>query len=248
MPKTKPAITAPEWLLARLTTPDRAAAILGDLTEMATTRGRLWFFAAYARTLFSLTWRIVLALFVADIGRELMFNLANIYFHVSPPTWRTSNAPYLLNHTGPLLACIMSTLWFALPFAAVRYGLRDRFVQLTFAIAAGTTVAFLFIPWASPICAVATLTLAAVAFTSDSWRKPLEVLLWTGAAGLLMVAASDALRLKALRASYFAHSHPLLAQSANELAFGAALLVLAFVCARMHTLLLEPPSGAASSI
>jgi hypothetical protein len=61
---------------------------------MAATRGRLWFFAAYARTLVSLTWRIVLALFVAEVGRELMFNLANLYFQVTPPTWRTSNAQF----------------------------------------------------------------------------------------------------------------------------------------------------------
>ena len=43
MPKPTPA----EWLLARLTEPERAAAIYGDLTEMAATRGRLWFAAAY---------------------------------------------------------------------------------------------------------------------------------------------------------------------------------------------------------
>jgi hypothetical protein len=215
---------------------------MGDLTEMAASRGRLWFFAAYLRTLFSLTWRIILALFVADVGRELMFNLANLYFHATPPAWRTTDGPYLLDHAGPLLACIMSTLWFALPFAGVLYGLRDRFVQLTFGVAVGTTVAFLFIPWASLACAVATLVLAAAAIFSRTWRKPLEVLLWTGSAGLLMAAVSDVLSLKALHASHFARIHPLLEQSAHELAFGTALLVLAFVCSRTHTLLLEPPA------
>ena len=84
---------------------------------------------AYARTLFSLTWRIVLALFVADVGRELMFNLAGAYFRHTPYAWRTTNGPFLLDHMGPLLAGIMSTLWFALPFAGVLYGVRDRFVQ-----------------------------------------------------------------------------------------------------------------------
>lgn len=233
MPK-KPAAEA---LLALFAGQERAAAIYGDLTEMAASRGRVWFAAAYARTLFSLTWRIVLALFVADVGRELMFNLAGLYFRVTPARWRTTDGPYLLDHTGPLLACIMSTLWFALPFAAVRYGLRDRFVRLTFAVAAGTTVAFLFIPWASLLCAAATLVLAGAAFTSSAWRKPLEVLLWTGAAGLLMVAVSSAIRFQLPRA--FPGGHTLLARSVNELAFGGALLVLAFVCSRMHRLLLE---------
>src|ERR1035441_5439486 len=141
MPKT---ILA-EGLLARLTDPTRAAAIMGDLAEMAQTRGRGWFFAAYLRTLFSLTWRIVLALFVADIGRQFIFELFHLYTSHTPATWRTSNAPHLLNSAGPLLACVMTTLWFVLPFAAVRYGVRDRFVRLTLAIALGTTVAFLFL-------------------------------------------------------------------------------------------------------
>jgi hypothetical protein len=233
-----PKATATEFLLARLTDPTRAAAIMGDLTEMAAARGRFWFAAAYARTLFSLTWHIVLALFVADIGRELMFNLAGAYFRNTPATWRTTDGPYLLDHMGPLMACIMSTLWFALPFAAVRYGLRDRFVQLTFVVAMGTTVAFLFIPWASFVCAVATLILAAAAFTSSTWRKPLEVLLWTGAAGFLMIVAANAGRLRV--PLLFIHSHPLIVGNAFAVLFQTGLLALAFVCARMHRLLMPP--------
>ncbi|HEX9198710.1 MAG TPA: hypothetical protein VF865_04070 [Acidobacteriaceae bacterium] len=242
MPNTSPA----ESLLTLFAGRERAAAILGDLTEMAATRGRLWFWTAYAQTLVSLTWRIVLALFLADIARELMFNLANLYFQVTPPTWRTTNGPYLLNQMGPLLACIMSTLWFVLPFAAVLYGVRDRFVRLTFVVALGTTVAFLFIPWASLVCAAATLTLAAAALISKTWRKPLEILLWSGAAGLLMIAVSTEGRTRI--PLLLAHGHTLLARGANELLFGASLLVLAFVCARLHGLLLRPPSSADSKL
>lgn len=181
----------PESFLALFAGPDRAAAIVGDLTEMAATRGRLWFAAAYAHTLVALTWRIVLALFVADIGRQLIFDLFHLYLRHTPAAWRNATGSWLnlLNESGPLLACIMSTLWFALPFAAIRYGLRDRFVQLTFAIAVGTTVAFLAIPFASLVCAAATLVLASAAFLSNRWRKPFEVLAWTGAAGLLALAA-----------------------------------------------------------
>ena len=50
MPKT----AVPEWLLARFVGPVRATAILGDLLEISTTRGGLWLWAAYARTLISL--------------------------------------------------------------------------------------------------------------------------------------------------------------------------------------------------
>jgi hypothetical protein len=241
MPNPSPA----ESLLALIAGRTRAAAIFGDLTEMAAARGRLWFVAAYARTLVALTWRIVLALFVADIGRELLFNLANLYFRVTPPTWRTTNAPHLLNSMGPLLACIMSTLWFVLPFAAVRYGLRDRFVRLTFAIAAGTTVAFLFIPYASLLLATATLALAAAALLSSTSRKPLEVLLATGIAGFLPIAVSSALRLNQRPHAATART---LADYASMLTFDASLLILALVCSRLHRRLLDEPPSVNSTV
>jgi hypothetical protein len=233
-----------ESLLALFTSPTRAAAIYGDLTEMAATRTRLWFFAAYARTLFSLTWRIVLALFVADIGRQLIFDLFHLYLAHTPATWRNATGSWLdlLNSSGPLLACIMSTLWFVLPFAVIRYGRRDRFVQLTFAIAVGTTVAFLAIPFASLACALATLILAAAALFSRTWRKPLEVLLWSGAAGLAAIAAAEVLRSRFPQAILSAHGHGLLAANAFALLFQTGLLVLAFVCSRLHHWLLEPPA------
>ena len=229
----------PESLLALVAGRTRAAAIMGDLTEMATTRGRLWFFAAYARTLFSLTWRIVLALFIADLGREFIFNLANLYFHVTPPTWRTTNGPYLLSHMGPFFACILSTLWFVLPFAAVRYGLRDRFVRLTFAVALGTTVAFLFIPWASFTFAAATLALAAATLLSKTWRKPLGILIATGITGVLAIALINGLGIHQ-------RHHPgsrALAGYLSMLSFQTGLLTLAFLCSRLHRRLLEPPAA-----
>jgi hypothetical protein len=226
-----------EGLLAIVAGRERAAALYGDLLELAQSHGRAWFVAAYIRTLFSLTWRLVLALFVADIGRQMMFDAAKLYFHATPPSWRTTHSPYLLGQMGPL-ACVMSTLWFALPFAAVRYGVRDRFVRLTFAIAAGTTVAFLFIPWVSLGCAVATVGIAVVALLSRRWRKPLEVLAWTGGVGLLLIGAADALRLRAPQALLVAHVHGVYAFA---LVFQLGLLGMAMVCSRMHRLLLERP-------
>jgi hypothetical protein len=182
----------------------------------------------------------VLALFVADIGRQTIFDVFHLYIRHTPAAWRHATGSWidLLNSSGPLLACIMSTLWFVLPFAVVRYGRRDRFVQLTFAVAIGTTLAFLAIPFASLACAVATLALAAAALLSRTWRKPFEVLLWTGAAGLAMIAAANAVR---LRFDFlFAHGHRVLIGNGFALLFQTSLLVLAIVCARMHTLLLEP--------
>jgi hypothetical protein len=46
-----------EWILALVTTRDRAASIVGDLTEAAATRGTAWFWSGVLRTAASLLWR-----------------------------------------------------------------------------------------------------------------------------------------------------------------------------------------------
>jgi len=235
--------TSGEWLLARLTDPTRASAIYGDLTEMAATRSGLWFAAAFVRTLVSLTWRVVLALFVADVARQFLFDLFHLYLRHTPAVWRAETGSFvdLLNSCGPLLACIMSTLWFALPFAAVRYGHRDPFVRLTAVVAVGTTIAFLAIPWISLIAATAMLALAWSAFLSNRWRKPFEVLAGTGAAGLLSVAAFTVL------SRQFLSQHPAIFRSLGNhplalyalvFSFQGSLLLVAIVCSRLHRLLL----------
>jgi hypothetical protein len=48
-----------EWILALVTTKDRAAAVVGDLTEVE--RGSLWFWWSVIRTAMSITWRDVRA-------------------------------------------------------------------------------------------------------------------------------------------------------------------------------------------
>jgi hypothetical protein len=234
-----------ESILALAAGPTRAAAIYGDLTEMAATRGRAWLIAAYGRTLFTFTWRIVLALFVADVGRQLAFDTFHLYLRHTPEAWRANNGSFvnLLNASGPLLACIMSTLWFALFFALVRYGRRDAFVRLTALITAGAFVAFLAIPWISLLAFAATLALACAAFLSQRWRKPFEVLAWTGGAGLLALGAFTILNHQFLRAhpAIFRSlaTHPL-ATYALVFSFQGSLLLVAVVCSRLHTLLLPP--------
>src|ERR1035437_2113127 len=48
-----------EWILALVTTRDRAASTVGDLTEGAATRGVVWFWCGVLRTAASLLWRDV---------------------------------------------------------------------------------------------------------------------------------------------------------------------------------------------
>ncbi len=229
-----------EWLLARVTTADRAAAMMGDLLEVSARRSRFRFWTAYARTLIALTWRIPAALFAADVCRQMIFDLFHLYLRHTPAVWRTENgAPlFLLNSSGPLLACIMSTLWFALPYGVVLYGRRDRFVQLAMGVTLGTTVAFLVIPWASLLFAAVTLALVAAALISKPWRRPLEVLSWTAAAGILTLAATAGLK---VTVQSWGGSERSLGNYAEILAFQGSLLVLALVCSRLHRLLLRQP-------
>ena len=67
-----------EALLARLTDPTRAAAIYGDLVELAASRGRAWFWLAYLRTLATLLWRTPTAfgrgIAVAEGDQALIFH------------------------------------------------------------------------------------------------------------------------------------------------------------------------------
>jgi hypothetical protein len=230
-----PRSTFAESILALAAGPTHAAAIYGDLVEMAATRGQLWFVAAYLRTLVSLTWRIVLALFVADIARQFLFDLFHLYLRHTPAVWRYATGAFvdLLNSSGPLLACIMSTLWFALPFALVRYGRRDRFVQLAAAVAVGTTVAFLAIPWLSLFSAAATVGLALAALFSTQWRRPVEILAITGAAGLLFIAAASGL-ISATGHAVSTHALPAIFRYSGMLLFQGSLLVIAIVCTRLH--------------
>jgi hypothetical protein len=43
-----------EWILSRVTGPERAASIVGDLIESADSRGGVWFWSSVIRTAFSL--------------------------------------------------------------------------------------------------------------------------------------------------------------------------------------------------
>jgi hypothetical protein len=57
-----------EWILALVTSRDRAASPVGDLTEEAATRGVIWFWSGVLRTAASLLWRDVAEQPVRTIG------------------------------------------------------------------------------------------------------------------------------------------------------------------------------------
>src|SRR5215471_1303354 len=50
-----------EWVLAQVTSRERAAAVIGDLLEKVPARGQLWFWWSVATTTVALVWRDVAA-------------------------------------------------------------------------------------------------------------------------------------------------------------------------------------------
>jgi hypothetical protein len=172
MPKTSPA----EWLLARLTTPDRAAAILGDLTEMAATRGRLWFWIAYIRTLITLGWRTPVAL----VGAYACTRSYWVFTAIHASThwlvrWLPLASPRYFRYFWQLpLTTMLQGLVFLLPFVLVRFGPRDRLTRLA-------CVFFLLsLPLGgyAGLYLVGVLTVIAVsaALCLRDWRRPMTVL------------------------------------------------------------------------
>lgn len=194
----------PEWLLARLTTPDRAAAILGDLTEMAATRGRLWFWGAYTRTLVTVGWRAPVAFllaygfstWVAIGGFPTMRSLFSRFYrnvqHAAPhqAIWHVFDRN--AHHSAPLavwhvpLGDALIALWFILPFVLIRFGLRDRLSQLASALFLLTMPFFSLLPAGANFAGLAAVIVIVAALCLRTWRRPMIVL----AASMTPIAAA----------------------------------------------------------
>jgi hypothetical protein len=168
-----------EWLLARFTGPDRAAAILGDLTEMASTRGQLWFWTAYARTLIALTWRTPVAFVVGCASLTALYRLWVFYFRHIPFAWRETAHPYI--HQAVFYLTVQ--LWFLIPFAVVRYGSRDRLVRVGLPVLLIMTGVVLSVPLLSPFIAAAGIAAIAASLAYTGSRRSAITLTATSLVG-----------------------------------------------------------------
>jgi DNA-binding PadR family transcriptional regulator len=254
-PMPKPPAT--EWLLARLTDPTRAAAILGDLVELAATRGRLWFWTTYARTLISLGWRTPLAFVAGCASLAALYQLWGFYSHHTPFAWRAWALPYI--HEPVIYLALQ--LWFLVPFAVVRYGFEDRLVRVGLPVLLMATGAILSVPLLSALLAAGSIAAIAASLAYTGSRRSAITLVATVAVGAftllnLLFLAHMACWIdehKPLNASShyrffetgFAFSHNLFWMVVWAIAL-LNMLVLTFACSRMHRRLMEPQlSGAA---
>jgi hypothetical protein len=168
---------------------------MGDLTEMAATRGRLWFWTAYARTLITLGWRTPVALIVtyAYLHSIWVFTAIRSSMHwlfrwvpyahpaYQPPVWW-----FYLRPLGSLL----TGLYFLVPFLLVRFGLRDRLTQLAsmlflLGLTGYSNRLLVDIP-VEALTAVAVF----VALCLRPWRRPMVVLALCLAPRLALLEAS----------------------------------------------------------
>jgi len=253
--------TAPaEWLLARVTNPTRAAAILGDLTEMAGTRGRLWFWLAYFRTLLELGWRVSFSFVLGCATFSVIYWLCSFWRVWLLHALRLGQ-PYMLLHMPtyiwPFLYNVTIPMWFTAPFAVARYGVRDRFVRLTLLFTLAMTCALLY-PHPITLLFVAIMLCAiAVSLFSERWRKPVFVLAATTAAGTAAYMGMS--EVVAVGFWYFRHGkhfpfegdfaapHRIFWIAMWAIAL-SSMFILTFVCSRMYRWLLGHSTSANRTI
>jgi hypothetical protein len=164
-----------EWMIARFTDGCRADGIVGDLLEVATQRGTLWFWMSVARILLSLCWRRAIAFLAAAYAaqfsitgfRALVFGVRAVHRPLDP--WE---------HLLFSLSVFATLLWIATAYAAIRCGLRDKFAQLASGFCVLITMAILY--WWIPIVTVTCISMVfCVLFTSArpaQWRRSLVAL------------------------------------------------------------------------
>jgi hypothetical protein len=183
-----------ERVLARFTTPDRAASILGDLLETSHTKGKLWFWVSFARVLLSLAWRAPAAWFGAYAAGGMLF--VSMVNH--DPLW---NSVGFKDVDPSGLVTVLSfcfvgipgiALWFIAPYAALRFGLSDRFTQLAVSLFAVTTLALLPTRLHGMLPAGAVLLVASITagLLLPAWRRQVIDLLATVAIGSLGFAGA----------------------------------------------------------
>jgi hypothetical protein len=166
-----------EWLLALFTGSARAAAIMGDLTEMATTRGRRWFWIAYIRTLVSLGWRTPAAIVAAVVfARYLRSVIAgSLMPHVNFPlhqrgllgTW----SPHFDHFCWTLSLNAVMCAWIVFPYVAIRFGLHNRLTYLCGALFLLGIPTYSLISWVYELTGLSIAIIIAAALASPLWRR-----------------------------------------------------------------------------
>jgi hypothetical protein len=222
---------------------DRAATIYGDLEELALTRGRLWFWWTYLRTLVSLpNWRSGFGAFVLAVMFKLdLFGPAFGYLMRSRVTHLSDPGLFGMDNHHVAIVCwnislvIAPFLVFLLPFVLLRFGLRDRMTQLVCALFLIAMPAYSLRPWFMDLSGVLTLAVIAAAFALSAWRRPMLIL----AATFLTASVTVIAWVYALVAIFHRHFEAVVITRRPAVDY-AAFAIATMVCIYLHRRMVDP--------
>lgn len=172
-------MSATEWFLTRVTDRARAAAIMGDLIELAATRGKLWFWTAYLCTFISLGWRtpaaIVAAIvFTKYLRHTIAFRLQPRWnFHVHEPGLFGQPHPHIDAFCWTVSLSVLFCTFIVFPYVAVRFGLRNRLTYLAGILFLLAIPTYSMIPWVYELTGLLITLIIVAALASPLWRWPM---------------------------------------------------------------------------
>jgi hypothetical protein len=187
-----------EWMIGRFTDRSRAAWIIGDLNEVQSEKGRLWFWLSVAGILIRLGWRPLtafVAAFYAGNWALVAFQRAAFAVPFDSPhrawgIWETvlENLPF-----------IGAVLWTGLLYAAIRYGIRDRLVHFVLAMTGLVSVItyYWWEPFVPEVCVALIVAIAAACMLSGKGRRN----------ALILVLFVSIGRVSTLFCGYLVHQH-----------------------------------------
>jgi hypothetical protein len=216
-----------EGILRRVTTRDRASAIVGDLVEMKEQKGAAWFWLSAAGVLFSLVWRWPIAFvasFYAGAWSFEAFLMATVGIHAQHIP---EDYPWAQVLWGILLA---GSCAIALGvFAGIRYGLRERATQMVLAWAtlAAAVIYLWWVPAVLVTCIASALALGLYSVCAREGRRA-SVVAWPaivmGVCGFFWWAAIGTLYQNWLKPGPWGSDDMLQHPSLGWLVFSAMLL------------------------
>lgn len=233
-----------EWIISRCTSKGRASAMVGDLLELVPEKGVAWFWLATIQIVLSLVWRSSLgyvAAFFAGLRAlgALQLPIYGMHWQHRPPvSWQP---------VFGWLGSIGIISWMVLPYAAIRFGVRDRVTQLTFATTCLIT-ATIYLWWVKPIlivCIIFGVLLALCFSLAPECQRATVVVAGTFATGLgalllamYLVTLYQRLLIPGPAGSAELRAHPSV-QWVFGLVYGLMVLSVTSVCSRMHAPFLE---------
>jgi hypothetical protein len=226
-----------EWLLKRVSSPQRAFEIIGDLIEQNTSQTRFWF--TIIRILLAFTWRWAFGFVLAGLLAIVL--LVPFTLSVIPKRDSVQLHPWML--LAACLAAAAISVGTTMALAICRYGLRDRLTWMSFCIWA-TLIVCTSLAWLPHASLFVALLLGAGAITPLLSSKTRGLFLCV-VVPTVAYAATSAVFIQLSRFTYIPHTS---ATTATNIVFGLAtwlisLVIDAIVLARLRPILCDQSSA-----